>query len=130
YPSGSRRTFLSRISFSRKKRLISETTSSKQIASRSSAASTHSRSQCSRFSPCILPSAVRWQRCRANLPIVRPPHCQRLCSKNQLRNYQRELDEFPHLTPTVELHTIQCIVYYFRSNTFARPRFVAKFFCG
>ena len=37
-----------------------------------------------------------------------------------------ELDEFPHLTPTVELHTIQCIVYYFRSNTFARPKVCRK----
>src|SRR5438552_3144603 len=66
YLLASRRTFLSRISFSCSRPSISEINSSKRFESCPSAASTQSRIQRSRFSASILPSAVRWQRHRAN----------------------------------------------------------------
>ena len=52
--------------FSCSRRSISEINSSKRFESCPSAASTQSRIQRSRFSASILPSAVRWQRHRAN----------------------------------------------------------------
>src|SRR5438552_3518048 len=67
YLLASRRTFLSRNSFSCSRRSISEINSSKRFESCPSAASTQSRIQRSRFSASILPSAVRWQQRRANL---------------------------------------------------------------
>src|SRR5712691_1526871 len=75
YLLASRRTLLSRISFSCSRRSISEINSSKRFESCPSAASTQSRIQRSRFSPSILPSAVRWQQRRANLserPLLAP----------------------------------------------------------
>src|SRR5437660_9157883 len=66
YLLASRRTFLRRISFSCSRPSISEINSSKRFESCPSAASTQSRIQRSRFSASILPSAVRWQRHRAN----------------------------------------------------------------
>src|SRR5213596_157978 len=66
YLLAARRTFLSRISFSCSRQSISEINSSKRFESCSSATSTQSRIQRSRLSASILPSAVRWQRHRAN----------------------------------------------------------------
>src|SRR5213080_2578324 len=81
YLLASRRTFLIRISLSCSRQSISEINSSKRFESCPSVASTQSRIQCSRFSPSILPSAVRWQQRRANRSDA---HCQRLLFRSSM----------------------------------------------
>src|SRR5881398_2356254 len=63
-PTCAKLVLLCKLSCSR--RSISEINSSKRFESCPSATSTQSRIQRSRFSASILPSAVRWQRHRAN----------------------------------------------------------------